>query len=101
MIRESNDLLEAVFTYSATSVFERLGNAGLFIVMAALFVALLPFLTLLPPAWPRTRAAAHDAQERRGSRRAYPCARMRLARCRASGEALGPCPAVKDRWGFP
>ena len=63
--------VEAVFMFCTTSVFERLGNSGLFILMAALFAALLPFMYLLPPAWPSGPAAIHEAQGRRGSLRAY------------------------------
>jgi predicted MFS family arabinose efflux permease len=64
--------VEAAFMFSTSSVFERLGSSGLFILMAGLFVALLPFLSLLPPAWPRVLAAMQDGQETRRSRRAYP-----------------------------
>jgi predicted MFS family arabinose efflux permease len=64
--------VEAAFMFSTTSVFERLGSSGLFILMAALFAALLPFLSLMPPAWPSTSAAAQDTQRTPGSRRAYP-----------------------------
>jgi predicted MFS family arabinose efflux permease len=64
--------VEAAFMFSTSSVFERLGSSGLFLLMAALFVALLPFLSLLPPAWPRVSAAAQEAQQTHGSRRAYP-----------------------------
>ena len=64
--------VEAAFMFSAASVFERLGSSGLFILMAALFAALLPFLSWLPPAWPSASAAAQDTQRTRGSRRAYP-----------------------------
>jgi predicted MFS family arabinose efflux permease len=64
--------VEAVFMFSATSVFERLGSSGLFILMAALFAALLPFLSWLPPAWPSTAGAAQETHTTRGSRRAYP-----------------------------
>jgi predicted MFS family arabinose efflux permease len=64
--------VEAAFMFSTSSVFERLGSSGLFILMAALFVALLPFLSLLPPAWPSAPAAPQDAQRRRGAPRAYP-----------------------------
>ena len=64
--------VEAAFMFSTSSVFERLGSSGLFILMAALFVALLPFLSLLPPAWPRRLAAAQEVHETRGSWRAYP-----------------------------
>ena len=64
--------VEAAFMFSSTSVFERLGSSGLFIMMAALFAALLPFLSFLPPAWPSGSAAAQAAPTARGSRRAYP-----------------------------
>jgi predicted MFS family arabinose efflux permease len=64
--------VEAAFMFSTTSVFERLGSSGLFILMAALFAALLPFLSGLPPAWPSASAAAQDTQGTPGSRRAYP-----------------------------
>lgn len=58
--------------FSATSVFEHLGSSGLFILMAALFAALLPFLSWLPPAWPGASAATQEMLTTRGSRRAYP-----------------------------
>jgi predicted MFS family arabinose efflux permease len=64
--------VEAAFMFSTTSVFDRLGSSGLFILMAALFAALLPFLSSLPPAWPSATAATQEAQITRGSRRAYP-----------------------------
>ena len=64
--------VEAAFMFSTTSVFERLGSSGLFILMAALFAALLPFLSRLPPAWPSAPAAMPDAHETRRSARAYP-----------------------------
>ena len=64
--------VEAAFMFSTTAVFERLGNSGLFILMAALFAALLPFLSWLPPAWPSASDAARETQITRGSRRAYP-----------------------------
>ena len=64
--------LEAAFMFSTTSVFERLGSSGLFMLMAALFAALLPFLSWLPPAWPGASGATQETQETRGSRRAYP-----------------------------
>ncbi len=65
--------VEAAFMFSTASVFERLGSSGLFILMAALFIALLPFLTLLPPMWP-TAMTAHpgEPESLKGSRRAYP-----------------------------
>jgi predicted MFS family arabinose efflux permease len=64
--------VEAAFMFFTTSVFERLGSSGLFILMAALFAALLPFLSWLPPAWPSAPDAAQETQTTRGSRRAYP-----------------------------
>ena len=64
--------VEAAFMFSTTAVFERLGNSGLFILMAALFAALLPFLSWLPPGWPGASDAAQETQITRGSRRAYP-----------------------------
>jgi predicted MFS family arabinose efflux permease len=65
--------VEAVFMFSTASVFERLGSSGLFILMAALFIALLPFLTLLPPGWPAATAADPRGPEApRRSWRAYP-----------------------------
>lgn len=65
--------VEAAFMFSTTSVFERLGSSGLFLLMAALFIALIPFLPLLPPRWPTAAPAAlREAQRAQGSRRAYP-----------------------------
>jgi predicted MFS family arabinose efflux permease len=61
--------VEAVFMFSATSVFERLGSSGLFVLMAGFFVALLPFLRLLPPKWPT--AAAADTLDLEGPKRAW------------------------------
>ena len=55
--------VEAVFMFSAASVFERLGNSGLFVLMTALFVVLLPFLGALPSGWPVTAAAAEHPAE--------------------------------------
>ena len=65
--------VEAAFMISAASVFERLGSSGLFIVMAGLFIMLLPFLALLPAKWPA--ATTDDPREPEGpqrSWRAYP-----------------------------
>ena len=64
--------VEAAFMFSTTSVFERLGSSGLFILMAALFAVLLPFLSWLPPAWPSASGATQETRGTRGSRRAYP-----------------------------
>ena len=61
--------VEAVFMFSAASVFERLGSSGLFVLMAGLFIMLLPFLSLLPPQWPT--AAAADADDLEGPKRAW------------------------------
>jgi predicted MFS family arabinose efflux permease len=65
--------VEAAVMFSAASLFARLGGSGLFVLMAGLFIALLPFLTLLPPKWPTAITA--DSRETRGlqgSLRAYP-----------------------------
>ncbi len=65
--------VEAAFMFSAASVFERLGSSGLFVVMAGLFIMLLPFLALLPARWPT--ATTDDPREPEGpqrSWRAYP-----------------------------
>jgi predicted MFS family arabinose efflux permease len=65
--------VEAAFMFSTASVFARLGSSGLFVLMAGLFIALLPFLTLLPTRWPT--AAVADPREPTGplgSWRAYP-----------------------------
>lgn len=64
--------VEAAFMFSTTSVFERLGSSGLFMLMALSFAALLPLLTWLPPAWPNAMAVAEETQTMRGARRAYP-----------------------------
>jgi predicted MFS family arabinose efflux permease len=65
--------VEAAFMFSTASVFERLGTSGLFVLMAALFMALLPLLTLLPPRWPAAAAAdSRGLEGPRGSWRAYP-----------------------------
>jgi len=65
--------VEAAFMFSTASVFERLGSSGLFVLMAGLFIALLPFLRLLPPKWPTATAAdARDLEGTKRSWRAYP-----------------------------
>ena len=64
--------VEAAFMFSTTSVFERLGRSGLFVLMAALFVALLPFLRLLPPAWPADKSAFERVAHQLESHRGYP-----------------------------
>jgi predicted MFS family arabinose efflux permease len=64
--------VEAAFMFSTASVFERMGNTGLFVLMAGLFVAMLPFLTLLPPGWPMATAAeALHLERTKRSPRAY------------------------------
>jgi predicted MFS family arabinose efflux permease len=64
--------VEAAFIFSTTSVFERLGRSGLFVLMAALFVALLPFVRLLPLAWPADNSASgREAERPLGSHRGY------------------------------
>jgi predicted MFS family arabinose efflux permease len=64
--------VEACFMFSTTSVLDRLGNSGLFVLMAALFLALLPFVSLLPPRWPAVSLEAPRETGSQGSRRAYP-----------------------------
>jgi predicted MFS family arabinose efflux permease len=65
--------VEAVFMFSAASVFARLGSSGLFVVMAGLFIMLLPFLALLPPKWPAARTDhPRDPGGHQRSWRAYP-----------------------------
>ncbi len=65
--------VEAAFMFSAASVFERLGNSGLFIVMAGLFIMLLPFLALLPAGWPTaTTDDPREPERPQSSWRAYP-----------------------------
>src|SRR6202044_2300258 len=65
--------VEAAFMFSTASVFARLGSSGLFVLMAGLFIALLPFLTLLPPQWPTATAAdTRDIERSKRSWRAYP-----------------------------
>jgi len=61
--------VEAAFMFSSASVFEWLGSSGLFVLMAALFVALLPFLTFLPTRWPVAMAA--DSRGPEGSGRSW------------------------------
>jgi predicted MFS family arabinose efflux permease len=64
--------VEAAFMFSATSVFERLGSSGLFVLMAALFIVLLPFLRVLPSGWPAASATAQNpAETPMGSAQAY------------------------------
>jgi predicted MFS family arabinose efflux permease len=63
----------AAFMFSTTSIFARLGSSGLFVLMATLFTALLPFLTLLPLRWPTaTVAIQHEPEGSRESWRGYP-----------------------------
>ena len=64
--------VEAAFMFSTASVFERLGNSGLFDLMAALFIVLLPFMTLLPPRWPvASPSVLGETEGPRGHARAY------------------------------
>jgi predicted MFS family arabinose efflux permease len=44
--------IEALFVFCAATVFQRLGSNGLFILMTALFVVLVPLLGVLPRGWP-------------------------------------------------
>jgi predicted MFS family arabinose efflux permease len=65
-------VVEAAFMFSAAAVLERLGRPGIFIVMTALFAGLLPFLALLPPAWPGASTETLEIERAGDSRRAYP-----------------------------
>jgi DHA1 family inner membrane transport protein len=63
--------VEAVFLFSTTSVFDRLGSSGLFVLMAALLAILIPFLRVLPLRWPTaapssTRATGFETRSWRG-----------------------------------
>jgi predicted MFS family arabinose efflux permease len=65
--------VEAAFMFSTASVFERLGSSGLFVLMTGLFIALLPFLALLPPRWPTASSVDPDnPREPNRPWRAYP-----------------------------
>jgi predicted MFS family arabinose efflux permease len=44
--------IEALFVFCAATVFQRLGSNGLFVLMTALFVVLIPLLGVLPRGWP-------------------------------------------------
>jgi predicted MFS family arabinose efflux permease len=44
--------IEALFVFCAATVFQRLGSNGLFILMTALSVILVPLLRVLPRGWP-------------------------------------------------
>jgi predicted MFS family arabinose efflux permease len=58
--------IEALFVFCAATVFQRLGSNGLFILMTALFVVLVPLLGALPPGWPGSDRS--DARQPSGSR---------------------------------
>ena len=64
--------VEAVLTYSTTSVFEWFGSAGLFAVMATLLLLLVAPLRVLPVSWPSEPSTAADPTSTGGSWRAYP-----------------------------
>ena len=60
--------IEAFFVFCASSVFQRLGSNGLFILMAAFSALLLPLLSFLPSGWPggdRTDARHPPASQKR------------------------------------
>ena len=60
--------IEALFVFCAATVFQRLGSNGLFILMTALFVVLVPLLRVLPPGWPegdRSDARHPSASQKR------------------------------------
>ncbi len=52
--------IEALFVFCATSVFQWLGSTGLFLLMIALSLLLLPLLGVLPRGWPRRAAISTD-----------------------------------------
>jgi predicted MFS family arabinose efflux permease len=64
--------VEAAFMFSTASVFEQLGSSGLFVVMAGLFIMLLPFLALLPARWPTATTNPREPEGPQRSWRAYP-----------------------------
>ena len=64
--------VEAAMTLSSTSVFERLGGSGLFIVMAALLLLLVLPLAVLPQGWPEAAASSSDIEAPAVSWRGYP-----------------------------
>src|ERR1700722_11848193 len=44
--------IEALFVFCAATVFQRLGSNGIFVLMTALFIVLVPLLGVLPRGWP-------------------------------------------------
>jgi len=53
--------IEALFVFCATSVFRWLGSTGLFLLMIALSVPLVPLLGVLPRGWPHRDATSTDS----------------------------------------
>jgi predicted MFS family arabinose efflux permease len=53
--------LQALFVYGASSVFRWLGVSGLFVLMIALSLMLIPLLRLLPRGWPTDNPASTPA----------------------------------------
>jgi predicted MFS family arabinose efflux permease len=64
--------IEAIFIFFTTSVLELLGGSGLFVLMAMLFVLLVPFVRVLPPGWPAgSTKSISDPGRNHESLRAY------------------------------
>lgn len=64
--------VEAIFIFSTTSVFALLGSTGLFVLMAALFLILVPLSSVLPSGWPTESGNAGGASAEAQSIRGYP-----------------------------
>ena len=62
--------LEALFIFGAATVFQRLGASGLFFLLTALSLVLVPLLSLLPRGWPEGdggEATVHPVSRRQAS----------------------------------
>src|SRR5580698_351507 len=62
--------LEALFVFGAATVFQRLGASGLFFLLTALSLVLVPLLSLLPRGWPEGdggEATVHPVSRRQAS----------------------------------
>jgi predicted MFS family arabinose efflux permease len=62
--------IEALFIFGAATVFQRLGASGLFFLLTALSLVLVPLLSLLPRGWPEGdggEATVHKVSRRQAS----------------------------------
>src|SRR5580704_328140 len=62
--------IEALFVFCAATVFQRLGASGLFFLLTALSLVLVPLLSLLPRGWPEGdggEATVHPVSRRQAS----------------------------------